>query len=44
MRDILTLESVRNRSLEEVVALLEDRALDAFASNGVDYELVVRSL
>lgn len=44
MRDVLTLESVRNRSLKEVVALLEDRALDAFASNGVDYELVVSGL
>ena len=44
MRDILTLESIWNRSLKEVVALLEDRALDAFAANCVDDELVVCGL
>ena len=43
MRDILALEAARSRTLEEVVALLEDRTLDAFTSDGVDDQLVIAS-
>ena len=44
MRDILTLESVWCCSLEKIVALLKDRALDAFASDSINNQLVVSSL